>query len=161
MDGVFGEVGCVAGKHLGVAVERAIEYPAHVRPPCAVAWGVRVAGLVGVLMVHPVDGYPVERAALERHRAAGSHEVFEPSGRYVATMGELAVVAHADADVLADKPYGEKDYDRRPAPMKSGLHNCRDGKQMEEGDRDEKDPVELVRFLLSVGRGFSDLCRLG
>ncbi len=152
MDRVFGEVGGVAGEHLGFVVQRAVEDPAHVRPPGAVARGVRVAGLVGVLVVHAVDGDPVERPALQRHGAAAGHEVLQPLGGRVAAMGELPVVAHADADILADQPYGEKDHDRGPAPVKGGLHDCRQGEQMKECDRDEEDPVELLRPLLGVGR---------
>src|ERR1700679_1541333 len=64
VDGVAGEVGSVAAEESGLGVQRAAgENPAGVGPPGAVLRCVRVAFLVGVLMMDAVRGYPEDGAA--------------------------------------------------------------------------------------------------
>jgi hypothetical protein len=97
---VAGEVGGVAAEQRGLGVHGAAgEDPAGVGPPGAVVRGVRVAFVVGVLMMDAVGGDPEDGSALERHGAAGGDEVLDPLGGAVAAVGEQAVVGHADADV--------------------------------------------------------------
>ena len=74
-----GEVGRVARQHRGVVVQPlAGEDPAHVRPAGAFARRVRIAFVVGVLMMDAVRGDPEDRSALERQRAAEGQEVLDP-----------------------------------------------------------------------------------
>ncbi len=81
VDAVAGEVGSVAAEQRGLGVQRAAgEDPAGVCPPGAVVRGVRVAFLVGVLMVDAMGGYPEDGSALEGEAAAGGDEVLEPTG---------------------------------------------------------------------------------
>ena len=71
VDGVAGKVGSVAAEQGGLRVQGATgEDPAGVCPPGAVVRGVRVAFVVGVLMMDAVGGYPEDGAALEREGAA-------------------------------------------------------------------------------------------
>ena len=67
VDLVAGEVGGVAAEEGGLGVQGAAgEDPAGVGPPGAVVRGVRVAFVVGVLMVDAVGGYPEDGSALKR-----------------------------------------------------------------------------------------------
>ena len=95
-------------------MKRAVQNPAHVRPPFAIARRVRVAGLVRVLMVHAMHGHPVDGTALKRHRAANRHGVLQPLGRGKTSMGELAMITDGNAHVLAEEPHHGKHDDRRP-----------------------------------------------
>ena len=58
-------------------VRLAEQNPAHVRPEAADPRRVRIAGLVGVLVVHAMGRDPENRSALERQRAADGEEVLE------------------------------------------------------------------------------------
>ena len=72
--------------------------PAHVRPEAAVARAVRIAGLVGELMMHAVRGHPEDRPALERQRGAGGEEILKPLGALETAMRQQAVIAESDAE---------------------------------------------------------------
>src|SRR5947209_10087917 len=103
---VFGEVGCVAHEFAGVLVESFAEKnPAHVRPPFTVARGVRIPGLIGVLVMDAVDGDPEDGSALERKGGTGGEEVFEPLGSAEAAMSEEAVVSEPNAERAGDPPH--------------------------------------------------------
>ena len=100
MAAIAGKVRSVTAKQRGLGVEGAAgDNPSGVGPPGAVVRGVRVAIVVGVLMVDAVSGDPEDGSALESLGAAGGDEVLQPLGRAVAAMGEQAVVGHADAHV--------------------------------------------------------------
>ena len=65
---VAGEVGGVAAEQGGFGVQGAAgDDPAGVGPPGAVVRGVRVAVVVGVLMMDAMGGDPEDGSALERH----------------------------------------------------------------------------------------------
>src|SRR5258708_10352171 len=102
------QVGRIVGEHGGLAVKRAMQYPAHVRPPSAIAWRVRVARLIRVLMVHSMHGHPVDRTALERHRATDRHGILKPLGRGKTSVGKLAVITDSNAHVLPEDPHHSK-----------------------------------------------------
>ena len=72
--------------------------PAHVRPEAAVARRVRIAVVVGVLVVDAVRRHPEDRPALERQRAADRQEVLEGLRRLVAAVRVQPVIAQADAE---------------------------------------------------------------
>ena len=100
MDLVTGEIWSVAAKEGSFRVKGATgEDPAGVGPPCAVVRGVRIAFVIGVLMVNAVGGDPEDRSAFKREAATGGDEVLDPLGGFVTAMGQKAVVGHADADV--------------------------------------------------------------
>ena len=144
---VAGEVGGVAAEQGGLGVEGAAgDDPAGVRPPGAVARGVRVAFVVGVLMVDAVGGDPEDGSAFKRHGSAGGDEVFEPAGNAVAAMGEQAVVGHADADVD-----GEEVRDGEGGEVLPGEAEERgDGADVEEAHDDGGDPVDAALLVLAA-----------
>src|SRR4030095_12817679 len=68
---VFAQIGNVARENRCVVMEAfAEEDPTHVRPPGAFARRVRVAFLVGLLMMDAMRRDPEDRTALERQRSA-------------------------------------------------------------------------------------------
>ncbi len=76
--------------------------PADVRPPGAFARRVRIAFVVGMLVVDAVRRDPEDRPALERERAAPRQEVLDPLVGLVAAVRQQAVIAHADAEHAGD-----------------------------------------------------------
>ncbi len=67
VDAIAGEVGGVAAEESGLGVQGAAgENPAGVGPPGAVVRSVRVAFVVGVLMMDAVGGDPEDGSAFER-----------------------------------------------------------------------------------------------
>ena len=64
---IFGEVGNISCQRRRVVVHRlAHQDPAHVRPPFAIVRRMRIAILIGILVMDAVRRYPENRAALER-----------------------------------------------------------------------------------------------
>ena len=102
---IFGEVGDVTRERGGVMVHGfARQNPAHVRPPGAVHGRMRIAFLIGKLMVNAVRGHPENRAAFESERRENGQDIFQPFGNFVSAMREQAVIAHADAQAGGDPP---------------------------------------------------------
>ena len=102
---ILAEVGRVAREHLGVVVHRPAGHdPSHVRPVGAFARGVRIAFVIGMLMVNAVRRHPEDRSAFEGERAADCEEYIHPFRRLVAAMRQQAVIAHADAERAGDPP---------------------------------------------------------
>ena len=58
---------------------------------------VRIACLIGFLMVNPVRRHPEHRAAFQRHRGANRQEVLDESGKFIGTVRVQAMVAKANA----------------------------------------------------------------
>ena len=144
---VAGEVGSVAAEQGGLGVEGAAgDDPAGVGPPGAVLRGVRVAFVVGVLMMDAVGGDPEDGSAFKRHGAAGGDEVLQPLGNAIAAMGEQAVVGHADADVD-----GEEIHDAEDGEVLPGEEEERgDGADVEEAHDDGGDPVDAALLVLAA-----------
>ena len=86
----------------------AAEDPAHVRPPRAFARRVRIAFMIGVLVVDAVRGHPEDRPAFERQRGAPGEEVLDPLVGLVAAVRQQAVIAHADAQHARDAVQRER-----------------------------------------------------
>ena len=144
---VAGEVGGVAAEQGGLGVEGAAgDDPTGVRPPGAVAGSVRVAFVVGVLMMDAMGGDPEDGAAFEGHGAAGGDEVLQPAGNAVAAMGEQAVVGHADADVDGEEVHDGEGGEVLPGEAEEGG----DGADVEEGHDDGGDPVDAALLMLAA-----------
>ena len=71
--------------HGGFAMKRATQDPAQMRPPLAVARRVRIASLVGVLVMHAMYSDPVDRAALQCHGAKDRHDILKPEAKPATT----------------------------------------------------------------------------
>ena len=130
---VFAEFGDVGEKFVGIVVHRLAGHdPAHVSPESPFAGRVRVAFLVGVLMMLAVRGDPGDRAAFQRQGTADGEEVLHPVGCLVAAMGEETMVAHTYSKASSNPP--QKNGDEEGFPTK---HEKRgDGAEM---DRDHDD----------------------
>ena len=150
------QIGCVAREHRGFAMKRAVEDPAHMRPPFAVPRRVRITRLVSVLVMQAMHSDPVGRASLKRHRATDCHGILQPLRRGETPMRELTMVADGNAYVLAEEPHHEKHDDRRPMEGEQRGH----GSQMKRGNDGEKYPVEFSRFTLYHLDYFGAVCFL-
>ena len=138
VEAVAGEIGDVAGQGVGLGVERiADDDPADVGPPSALVRRVRVAFMVGKLVMDAMQGHPEDRAALERHGSADCHYVFQPFGNTVTPMREQAVVAHADADIRGEHPKHEGADEGLPREHEEG----RDGADVEKDHEAGGEPV--------------------
>jgi len=147
VDRVFGEVRSVTAEEGSFRVQGASgENPAGVSPPGTVVRCVRVAFLVGVLMVDAVGGYPEDWAALEREAAAHGDEVLDPLGNFVAAMGQQAVIGHADADVDREEIHDEENGQIFPREKEEGG----DGSYVEEPHGDGGDPVDSAFLVLAA-----------
>jgi hypothetical protein len=147
VDRVAGEVRGVAAEEGGLRVHGATgEDPAGVCPPGAVVRGVRVAFLIGVLMVDAVSGYPEDRAALEREAATHRDEVLDPLGSLVTAMGEQAVVGHADTHVNCEEVHDDECSQILPGEEEKSS----DGADVEEAHGDGRDPVDAALLVLAA-----------
>ena len=147
VDGVLGEVGGVAAEECGLGVERATgENPAGVGPPRAVVRSVRVAFVVGVLMMDAVGGDPEDGSALECEGAAHGDEVLDPFAGLVAAVREQAMIGHADADVD-----GEEVGDDEGGEVLPGEEEERgDSSNVEGAHGDGGDPVDAALLVLAA-----------
>jgi hypothetical protein len=116
------------------------EDPAHVRPEGAFAGAVRVAFVVGMLVVDAVGRDPEDRATLEREGATDRQEVLHPLGGLVATMGQQAVIGHADAEAAGNEPHDDRGQHGAVVDVEKGG----DGTDVERRHRDDRDPVVAV-----------------
>ena len=78
--------------------------PAHVRPPFAVDWRVRIAFAIGELMMNPVRRYPENRAAFERQSRANRQKVLHPFRSLVSAVRQQPVITHANAEAPGNPP---------------------------------------------------------
>ena len=112
VEAVLRQIGSVLRHHPGVVVIGLAEQdPADVRPEGAIARRMRIARLVGLLMMDAMGGHPEDRPAFERQRAANGKEILEPHRDLIGPMGVQAMIAHADAE-----PGGEVIQPLRPRP---------------------------------------------
>ena len=88
----------------------------------------RIAFLVGVLVMHAVRGDPEDRPALERQRAADREEVLERLRGLEAAVRVQPVVAEADAEADRHPVQHERDDQIRPAEEEP---ERRDGEHVE------------------------------
>ena len=144
---VAGEVGSVAAEQRGFGVHGAAgENPAGVGPEGSVDRGVRVAFLVGVLMVDAVGGDPEDRSALERHGAAGGDEVLDPLGGAEAAMREQAMIGDADADVDREEIHDAEGGEVLPREAEQSG----DSGDVEDAHDDGGDPVDAAFLVLAA-----------
>ena len=86
--------------------------PVMIQPMCAhhvpSTRRMRIAFVIGMLVVNAVRGDPEDRSALKRERAADREEVLDPLRRLVAAVRQQAVIAHADAEAAGDPPQEQR-----------------------------------------------------
>src|SRR5271155_2833945 len=91
--------------------------PAHVRPPLAVDWRMRIAFVIRKLMMNAVRRHPEYRPAFKRQRRAPGQKIFHPLRSLVSAMRQQPVIAHPDPEAA------------RYPPQEYGDKKCRPGKE--------------------------------
>jgi hypothetical protein len=89
--------------------------PAHVRPEETLSRRMRVAMLIGLLMMDAMNGNPEYGAALKRERTAKREEIFQPERTLISPMGMEPVIAHADSKASGDPV--KKDRGQKSGPV--------------------------------------------
>src|SRR3954470_9750993 len=80
LPGIAHQIGYVTGEYRCVVVQPfAGEDPPHMRPPRAFARRVRIAFVIGILMMDPMGRNPENRPAFERQGSAPGEHVFDPA----------------------------------------------------------------------------------
>ena len=106
----------------------------------SIAWRVRIAFFVGVLVVHTMSGDPGDRSAFKRQRSADGQEILHPLWRLIAAVGKQTVVAHADAETARDPPQNNRQGEARPGKEKQRG----DGAYMEQTHKNRGYPIDFV-----------------
>ena len=142
------EIGRVTLEGGGVLPERvANENPAGVRPPLAVARRVRIAIVIGKLMMLAMVGDPLQRAAFHRGHSANGEQIFHPLWRGERAVREQAMEADAEAEAGGDPV--ESGGDEKSLPTEK--EKCGDRADVK-GQQDGRDgPVEAVGAGAGVG----------
>src|SRR6185437_181453 len=68
------------------------------RPPLAIARRMRIAVVIGLLMMDAMRSDPGNGAAFEREATANRQKVFEQTRRFVGPMSVQAMIAQTDAE---------------------------------------------------------------
>lgn len=114
--------------------------PTRMGPPLAIARRVRIAFLVGELMMLTMDGHPQERAAFQSRDAANREEVLKPFGCRVRAMGEQSVITNPESQAPCYPIQKERDEQRMPSEEEE-CHDCANVKQ----HQDRRDlPVQSI-----------------
>src|ERR1051326_4437743 len=137
MKGVAPKVGHVRRKRR-ISHRVASHQPTDMRPPPPVARRMGVAVPVGVLMMDTMGCDPKERSALQCKCAADGEDAFEPPRRFVSTMGEQAVIPHANAPAACD-PEQDQCY---PERLPSKEEERRQRSRMKQCQGTGGDPVQ-------------------
>src|SRR5215472_7764617 len=98
----------------------------------------RIAWLIGVLVVNAVRCHPEERTALKRQRGAHCKKILHPFVGLVAAVSEQTVVAHADAQT-ARHPIQEK---RQGQPLPAEHEQGNHGSNMKRRHKKSRDPAD-------------------
>ncbi len=159
---VLGQIGNVMCQRLRVVVHRfAGEYPAHVRPPGAVDRRVRIAFLVGMLVVNAVRRYPEYRPAFESKRGTDRQQILDPFGSLVPPVSQQPVVRHADPRAARHPVQKERNEKCLPGEEEQRRHRA-DVKQNHESGCNPVDPAVLRRLFSKIVYRHVALCsRLG
>src|SRR6476661_1085921 len=121
---VASQIRRVLGHDLVVVIGLAEHDPAHVRPECALARGVRVTGLIRFRVMQTVRAHPEHGPAFQRHGAANREKVFEPAWTLIGLMGMQAMIAQTDAPSDGYPMQGECNKKHFPAKAKKGAYRA-------------------------------------
>src|SRR5579884_680646 len=106
---VFREIGHVVRQGRSVVVHgSAGQNPPHVCPPLAIYGRVRIAWLVGILMMNAMRCNPEYRPTLKCQGCADGKEVFNPFWGPVASMGEQPMIAHTNSETSRHPPQEDR-----------------------------------------------------
>ena len=74
----------------------------------------RIALLIGKLMMNAVRRHPENRPAFQRQRCADGQKIFHPLRSLESAVREQAVIRHADAQAARHPPQEDRDEQRLP-----------------------------------------------
>ena len=100
----------------------------------------RIAFLIGELMMNAVRSHPEDRPAFERQSRASGQEILDPLRSLVAAMREQPVVSHADAQASRNPPQKQSHEKRFPGEEKE----CGNRPHMKQGHKGCGYPVDFV-----------------
>src|SRR5260370_4974759 len=103
---------------------RSIEHPKHVAPPEALGRAVRIAFLIGMLMMLAVQRHPLQRAALHGKRAGESEEVLQKLGTFEGAVREQPVIADANSQAAANKMQQHGHVNGSPIRLPENIHHA-------------------------------------
>src|SRR5215470_12554258 len=102
---VFAQVGNVWEQRCGAVVQDTPGYdPPHMCPETAVAWRMRIAFYISVLVMNAMRRHPEKWPAFQCQRGADRHEVLNPFIGLESTMGQQPVISHANAQTAGNPP---------------------------------------------------------
>src|SRR5256884_9382620 len=102
---VFSEVRYERKEFFGIVMHcLARQNPTHVRPEPPIVGRVRITFPVGILVMDTMRRHPSDRPALKGQRSAHGQEVFHPFRRFIASMREEPVIAHAYTKASGNPP---------------------------------------------------------
>ena len=123
IEGLAQQVGSVMLERGFIVVLRLSENdPANVRPPTAVTRRMRIALLIGMSMMNPMGGGPLNRPALQGECAAEHEKVFNWLWDLVTAMSDQSVKAHPNTQTAGDPIQNRPANDCRPAPEEDRDH---------------------------------------
>src|SRR5260370_17605788 len=82
---------------------RSIEHPKHAAPPEALGRAVRIAFLIGMLMMLAVQRHPLQRAALHGKRPGEREEVLQKLGTFEGPLRQQPPIADPTSHTPANK----------------------------------------------------------
>src|SRR5579863_1418608 len=100
----------------------------------------RVAGLIGLLMVHAMYRDPENRPAFKGERPADGEKVFQPQWALVPPVGMQPVVSHADSEARGDPIQEQRNQEIPPAEHKQRG----EGADVKEAHGNSRWPVQTV-----------------
>src|SRR5262245_27395573 len=107
---------------------------------------VRIAFLIGFLMVDAMRGDPEDRPAFERERAADGEEVLDGLWRSITAMCQQPVIRHADAK-HARRVIQNECSEHRPV---IDIKECGYGSNVEARHRDGRNPVQAMLMFAPI-----------
>src|SRR5260370_2684164 len=119
---------------------RSIEHPKHVAPPEALGRVVRIAFLIGMLMMFAVQRHPLHRAALHGKRAGESKEVLQKLGTLKRAVCQQPVIADANSQAAANKMQQHGHGNGSPISLPENSHHA----QMKCREKDDSEYVKLI-----------------
>src|SRR5207302_4690019 len=99
---------------------------------------------VGILVMDTMRRHPSDRPALKGQRSAHGQEVFHPFRRFIASMREEPVIAHAYTKASGNPPKQE----RKCKCFPSEKEQCEDGANVECSYEESRRPVNRLRKCL-------------
>src|SRR5579863_2520674 len=108
------------------------------RPESSVARRMRVAGLVGVLMMDAVRRHPADGTTLQSQGPADGQQILDPLRRLVAAVRKQSVVTHPDAQALRHPPQKQRKRQRLPTEYEQGS----DGADVEQAKKQRDRQIE-------------------